>query len=371
MSSSVHKNNQRSLGQGKRALSLLLCAVSVCTLAACVETAFSDLNFITPAAGDADLSAYPPTSTTTSVKKRYRINSEKLLEADGNWNLVEQGREYDPAQANLAARKKVDVHRKNKMNELSPHFKPDALSNQDVKMRVLRLEKNGAPSNDDYDAYEVAETTFVKPSQTVVGQDMIDKITSMFDDAGSIVTPPPLPQRRRIMTAGLANLHPSAITPPQKPMNNMSAALDEVLESIPVPTLKPVLAQPKLKSIVNGAPPQGALAKSTARATAIRAGKHPGKTRMVIEVSDITRYKVAIDHIRNVLRIKMEDTNWAMEPQGTLGGSPLLGSYTARPQNDGSVLLEIRLKAKSEILDTMLLRPNTSSLHRVVIDLKG
>lgn len=368
MSSSVHKNNQKSFGQGKRALSLLLCAVSVCALVACVETAFPDLNFITPAAGDADMSAYS-SSPTPSIKKRYRINSEKLLEADGNWHLVEQGREYDPAQANLAARKKVDVHRRSKMNELSPHFKPNAPSNQDVKMRVLRLERNGAPSNDAYEAYEVAETTFVKPSQTVVGQDIIDKITSMFDGAGGIITPPPLPQRKRVVALRLAKA--PARTPSQKPIRDTHSMQDGFLEDVPVPKLKPVLAQPKLKSIVKSVTPKAASAKSMARATAIRAGKHPGKTRMVIEVSDITRYKVAIDHIRNVLRIKMEATSWAIEPQGTIGGSPLLGSYTARPQNDGSVLLEIRLKAKSEILDTMLLRPNTSSLHRVVIDLKG
>lgn len=104
----------------------------------------------------------------------------------------------------------------------------------------------------------------------------------------------------------------------------------------------------------------------------MRAAMHPSKTRIAFDFSGAVKYKVAIDHIRNVLRVKFDNTAWDQALQGVLDkNSVLLGSYVVRKQPDGSALFEVRLKKKSAIKDTMILRPGASPHHRVVIDLKS
>lgn len=104
----------------------------------------------------------------------------------------------------------------------------------------------------------------------------------------------------------------------------------------------------------------------------MRVAMHPSKTRLAFDLSGAVKYKVAIDHIRNVLRIKFEKTSWDQGEQGSLEeSSKLLGSYVVRKQTDGSVIFEVRLREKTAIQDTMILRPGISPHHRVVVDIKS
>ena len=116
---------------------------------------------------------------------------------------------------------------------------------------------------------------------------------------------------------------------------------------------------------------KGSLSAGTSVINAIRAGVHDGDVRLVIETKNATRYKVAVDHLRNVLRVRLYGAELNIEPQGTLSKSnALFGTYIAKKRSDGSVLLEVRLKKKSQITDTMILRPSVSTNHRIVIDMK-
>lgn len=306
------------------------------------------------------------------------VDSEDLLDADGNWQVVEQGRSLDPAMAHMAARKNVDIGRRKPMKDLTAHFEPDAKSGQDGTLRVLRIEADESDAGlGDIDVAQIepriktSEVSRVPPQRSVfAGLKSMFKPQKYEDtkrvesqehiapaeviDVSNALVPPALPHFRKPSLMQVDNV----IVPARKPVR---ARVISVASTV-VPKKKP--AQRRVRVF------EKEHTDSVSRALYLRSGRHPGKTRLVLEVSSITKYKVAIDPIRNVLRIKMLDTRWAMKPQGTLRGSRMLGSYIAREQKDGDVLLEVRLNAKTKILGTMVLPPTDSAKYRVVIDLE-
>lgn len=367
------------------------------------------------------------------IAQRAQVSSEDLLDADGHWNVVEKGREYDPAQAHLNARENVNTSRRNKMESLSPHFQPDAKSGQDGKLRVLQIGQQD-DVDVDYDMDEenvggsllqkmlpvfgnnsprspvvediAGDESFVvvpkiKPNRVMqdvadvsAGQLETTLITLVRHDSdarivGDIVMPPALPARRKPIQKNvvqddvaqddvLVKAKEEGIIPKRKPIR--AGALPKVVEVdasplendgeaessvgfVPVPTVKP-----NIKPVVLGS---GRVSKQEVFVKNLRSGVHPDKTRIVIEISDVTEYRVTVDALRNVLRVKLANTQWNISKQDKLKGSALLGTYIARQQKDNSVLLEIRLKDKAKIVGTMVLRPNLSSSHRIVIDLKA
>lgn len=369
------------------------------------------------------------------------IPSEALLDADGNWNLVEKGREYDPAQAHLEARKRVNTKSWKTNKDLAAHFQPDAKSGEDGKIRVLKLERQNGARDTSFDEYEVAETSIVKPTTTVAEIDLVKKITDLFGTAdgvpvprakpvkeprvkdvrvvaqqnnkkvsdhprmvGDVIIPPLTPKRKislpvAVSTVAVAqlpikkveaiveqedgraeNLDDGVIVPRRKPLRGVkpsssasqykavkATALIAENSGAPIPVSKPKSRYKTNRNVLE----KGIPSSKTVRLTKVRAGNHPDRTRVVIEVTRATNYKVAVDHIRKVLRVKITNARSSLNTKGTFSGNKLLGSYVMRSLNDGSILLEMRLKSSARILDTMLLRPNTSSQHRIVIDLKG
>jgi hypothetical protein len=338
------------------------------------------------------------------VREPTDVNSKALLEARGNWNLVEQGGAMDPTQAHMKAREAVNVRRRGAKKELSAHFQPDAKSGEDGKMRVLRMERDGQSNGSDTTSiYDLAESSVSKPSHTVAESDLMKKIKALFgeeDDASrsinevsksrpvekevaqvskasGIITPSRKPNQGSLIEAvsnqDVTHMVGGVVVPPALPVGKRAAVTRIVwnqgksaaIGGVVVPRVKP---RTKAEDIVQAKPDTPMLGR--AEAVKIRSGKHQGKTRLVVEVSKPTEYKVVIDHVRNTLRVKLENTHWAMAVQDSFDKSTLLGTYIAREQSDGSVMFEVRLKKQSKIIDTMLLRPNLSSQHRLVIDLK-
>ncbi len=271
-----------------------------------------------------------------NIKQVKDIDTESLLEVDGHWNLVEKSQSYDPTKAHLQARKNVNINRRGKKADLSAHFTPNAKSGKDGKLRVLRLEPQRGVSGD-VSSYEVAD---VKPASVVTRKKPISK-----DFGGVIVTPPAMPKRK--MASILLPVFDDVIIPKRKPA---FAAFDS---GVPIPKVKPLI-----------------IGKGVSVVSKLRAGAYSGNVRIVMEVSDATKYKVAIDDLRNVFRMKLENTSWDISPKGVLKDSDLLGTYVARNQDDGNVLLEVRLKNNAEIVNSMVLRSNKTPNYRIVIDLK-
>lgn len=433
------------VSKDKRKFMILpLMAGAVLCLSSCVEAYDTPLvrppqfySDAPPSSPDDNTQSQIPTTASQPEKKKKakksKTSSEALLNAEGNWNLVEETSENDPALAHQRARDKVDPRRRNVMSELSPHFTPDAKSGEDGKMRVLKLQPNGGAAEDDLgleDGFEVAETSISMPSRKVVKPESSSRINSLFaKESVGLITKAETAEAAEIVAEPekkpVAADQPAARKAEEKGgffdklTSVFSSAEDEIERKPEVQydkntSVTSVSIVPEDSSRVSGAgvvlPPQtparkldnkseaekmpvvvaseSAAVKSESGAQDIisveaqqsgqvhsigmRAAMHPSKTRLAFDFSGAVKYKVAIDHIRNVLRIKFENTIWEQEEQGSLDdASKMLGSYVVRKQPDGSIIFEVRLREKSAIQDAMILRPGASPHHRVVIDLKS
>ncbi len=423
------RGNWFPAGYGRKSF-LTLCACSVFVLSSCVETFdFPELGVLKPATqGNSDWnSSVPPdlsedkfSSSQGGQEKTVKrivykkVKSETLLREEGVWNLIEQSKSYDPAKAHMEARNKVNVKRRKNDSKLAAHFKPDAKSGQDGKIRVLRLDSGKGGYDDVYKDVEVAESRVVRPSNSVAGKDVLGKIASVFggDKAGAEqavaektdvvrhnIIPARKPARRHdvatvagngaAVSAGSTKVA-GGVLPPAMPARKLKAgrsvsAADSDSADAVVSKLKAVVKtaaaqaqgvpEPKVKpKRVSSASRVKAGGQSGGRASVVsglRAAVHQGKVRVVVDIHNETQYKTAVDRLRNVLRVKFINARLDMAPQGSLSRySSLLGTYVVKEQSDGSVLLEVRLKGESEVVDTMVLRSDASSKHRIVIDLK-
>lgn len=324
------------------------------------------------------------------VVRHKKIKSERLLDEDGVWNIVEQTKSYDPAQAHLEARKNVDTRRRKVDSKLSAHFEPDAQSGKDGKIRVLRLDRGKSKSDDIYDDIRVSGRAVSRPSNTVSGGSMFDKITSVFsskeDAEESRVVPPRKPVRGKDVSSsdgvielgahvdGLVHDIPLDKVLMRKPVPRDASLADRVVQSgdgggIIRPPSLPV--RKKEKSRQNNVFENVLDSNGLMTVNDVRAAVHNGNARLVIDVQGGGRYKTAVDSLRNVLRIKFEDARWKADFQASLGASnDLFGSYVANERGDGSVLFELRLKRDSKILETMILKPTGSGMHRIVVDMQ-
>lgn len=414
---------------------------------ACVETgSLSELSIFKPQPAYQSDGTYSSGSSHKNVRllPLQKVSSEKLLNAEGQWNVVEQSRTYDPAQAHKLAREGVNTKSFKKKKELAAHFEPNPESGRDGKLRVLRVVGSDLDDSDMFESYEVANNQVAKPARTVSNSDakptkdkgVVSALSSFFGGAapkissetdsasagaspvvtpsrkpgasskvarsvshqplghkvvnGVVTFPPRLPLRRvttkapRVVAlpASLSSVQASVMSAKPEPKANQGAVQKYAMAKVsgvdvPVPGTKPksgikptqtyVVPQKKQVKIVE----KGRLSDKPVSVVKLRAGAHSTKTRLVIEVSDTTRYKAAVDGLRKVLQVKLENTKWGVANQASFANNGLLGTYVARENKDGSVTLEVRLKKSSEIIESVILRPNKSSAHRIVIDLKN
>ncbi len=390
-----------------------------------------------------------------------KVKSEALLNAEGQWNVIEQSRTYDYARAHMLAREGVNTKSFKKKKELAAHFEPNAKSGRDGKLRVLRIEGGNLDDRDMF-AYDVAadsSVAVVKPARIVSetytkpeGKGVMGALSSIFSggdrDAspktyeepsnkilsssasfvviparkpnrsikvaratshkplghkivkGAVTYPPRLPLRRvSNQKVSIKAPSPVLVEPSSKPTININTKSKANTKSqlqispsktvkdsrlvkmrgvmVPVPGTKP---RSSAKSVRTFVAPQkqktkvvqkGVVSDKPISVVKLRAGAHSSKTRLVIEISDTTRYKAAVDGLRNVLQVKIDNAKWGIANQASFGNNALLGTYIARENKDGSATLEVRLKKPSKILESLILRPNKSSAHRIVIDLKN
>lgn len=322
--------------------------------------------------------------TPRTARTQRKVSSEKLLKADsGQWGMVEKNGGYDPAQMHMEARKRVDTRRRSTAKELAPHFQPDAQSGNDGKFRVLRLEKEGSkPRKTDtvYDEFSTATTQNITSYAP----------NTKFMTNGKIITP--LRKPNAISTT-IPTLNTTAIAPISPLQEKAITHDDDIIRPPEIPVLKRY-PKPKRLSNIPVATPQNVTVrmadngipmpavkpihntehKKQAKAfvSRIRAGRPSDNvTRLVLETSTLPKYKVALDDIRNVLRIKINNTDWNLSPQSQLSGSDLVSSYVAKEDHEGATLLDIRLTTGSKIIQTMTLRPNERAQYRIVVDLDG
>lgn len=301
-----------------------------------------------------------------ATPKDYKTSgvSEELLLSKGNMNLIQQGEDkIDPTQAHLMARSKVNPKDKSKKAELSPHFDPNAQSGEDGTVRVLKVQGDMADADFSGGGAVQQSKNIISPTSKI-----IDDLNSNNQDIMAksyVIYPPPLPPRK----LGGGNALPVVENVILKTAQDKKALERIEIEksgtnkafSAPVPTTKPINTnQSEIYKGINK--------NSVARAQTIRAGENGNQTRLVIEFDTTPTYKVAIDKIRKVLRIKFIDIKWDIAESGSLN-SPSLGSYVVHKNQDHSVIFEIRLKKESTIKSSTILPTQANNAQRFIVDL--
>ncbi|MDH5723340.1 MAG: hypothetical protein OEY94_08485 [Alphaproteobacteria bacterium] len=399
MSTRLTQAQKKNMAQYKtRPAKLTLLTLSCVGLSGCVET-LHDLK--TPEWLKAPSILYEDATTynDNSNANAKNISSEDLLDADGEWTIVEESEGYDPSKAHLQAREKVDPRRRKKMKELAPHFEPNAESGEDHNQRILLVdnhEKQAMPDEDtDSGFLSSLKGLFAAPDSSEKGNPapkekpaiLVNTDYMSSEGKDGIIRPPPLPaakykpfqkisthddetsidtnvldavvsgkeKHETISWNALKTSPAQKTTATSQTLKTVKQKIDSKAQSIPkAKTTHQAQATQEIKSVFN-----------------IRNSRQPGKTRLVLDISGYAEFKTKIDPIRNVLRVRIYNTHWNTEPQGKFVKNSLLGSYVARSDDsDNSVLLEIRLRRASEILGSSILLPSTTKYHRIMIDLK-
>jgi hypothetical protein len=173
---------------------------------------------------------------------------------------------------------------------------------------------------------------------------------------GADAAPVPL-QNEPVIDRAPAVPPTAAATPVPSPLPATTTAQAPPAPLVPTPA--PAAAQP-VPAPVAGAP----------AVTAIRIGEHPGKTRIVLDLSAKTDFTADLDNAEKILVIELPNAGWSAAMQKAFSSSPLLISYDVTAANGGKgSLLALKLKADASILYKDSMPADSGSGHKIVIDI--
>lgn len=273
-------------------------------------------------------------------------SSEHLLQAEGSWAMVEENPGTDPAKLHSQAKTKVDPSNLKPKQHLPDRDLKMAMNHspaqgQDVNYRLIRVERDVQGLRDDF------KKLLPPLSSLIVADKNLDKTIEDIE-AKNAMEP----------ASGMVEMKVPATKATGAPMRMAGAA-----------AYQPVSAQPAPESVV---PVQSETAASAGAnmVSNIRLGEHPGKTRLVLDLSGSSPYKVELDNTEKLLLVQIPGAGWSAQQQKSLSSHPLIASYTAQPAGSGGTTLAIELKKPIKITSESALPPNaTYQNHRIFMDL--
>jgi hypothetical protein len=138
------------------------------------------------------------------------------------------------------------------------------------------------------------------------------------------------------------------------------------------PTAETKVVEPKLK--IDPAPVKVAKAAPKRavgdglRVVRVRTGMHPGKVRFVLDVNQKPTFRYDVDNDEKLLLLELPNTGWDASMRKSLGGNPLIKSYSVQKLNNGTSRLAIELKAPVKVGMAKVFAPNNVYGHRIVLD---
>ena len=101
----------------------------------------------------------------------------------------------------------------------------------------------------------------------------------------------------------------------------------------------------------------------------LRTGIHPGKVRLVLDVSAKTDFSVDIDNSEKLLIVELPASGWKGPIEKNFKKSKLLNSYRVNSFGHNGSILIVQLKKGSSILHKGAIPAAKGKPHRIVIDL--
>jgi len=292
---------------------------------------------------------------TTAAPGERAETTEDILAAEGSWAMVEDRQSAgDPVNLHSNARKQV-----NPANKAKRQFIPEerlagvegSPGGEDVHFRLVRIEREVNNLRDDFDK-------LLPPlSNLIVSDNQLDK--TIQEISARPAHKPPVPEEARVFndtgTTSEALLDSTRKTQaaPLRPLGSASAQ--------PAPAPAPVA-----RAAAPSQPASGGGGATVVRA--VRTGEHPGKTRLVLDLTGASKYRADIDNDENLLLIELSDAGWSAAEQ-KLMNHPLIKGYTTQASGNGGTILALELKKPAKILGSAALKPNAQYGNRIYLDL--
>lgn len=178
------------------------------------------------------------------------------------------------------------------------------------------------------------------------------------------------------------NAAPNMIVPISKPGQAFSERLQSAPLSthtksarfVPTPNNKPderrsQRSVAKLNSQTKQSQDRFSDASFGASVTGFRVGKHPDKTRIVLDVSAPTSFDYKVDNEKNVLILTVEDASWSTESKRVFSSHDLLLAYLAKPGRKKGTNLAIRMKKPIKVLFKTTYPAGDAKSFRIVLDI--
>lgn len=106
-------------------------------------------------------------------------------------------------------------------------------------------------------------------------------------------------------------------------------------------------------------------------ASNVRIGEHPGKTRLVLDLSKDTKpdFKNEIDNGEKLMTVALPGVTWGGPTSGAPKSSAFISNWSANKTDAGGSTLAVQLKKDAKILSTQYLKPEKGDPARLVIDI--
>jgi hypothetical protein len=221
------------------------------------------------------------------------------------------------------------------------HMVPETTQgNKDAMERLARLEKTVTQMQNDMNTMMPVLSRLVAVQTDM--QTMLARLPPAGAPAAASAAPPP-----------------AAMPPPGPPVTQE-----------PVSIAAPAAAPPPVVTPTPATAPPAALKPPAFMISAVRIGEHPGKTRIVFDVSDKLSFSKDVDNGEHILTIDVQGAGWA--GAGTAQPtpkSPLLASWQASPDGQGGTRFVIQLRKPAKILAAEAMAPAAGKPGRIIIDL--
>lgn len=165
------------------------------------------------------------------------------------------------------------------------------------------------------------------------------------------------------------------------PMADAPSALEKPADVKPLAQADgaPVPIAPAPATAENQTPPTtkapvAPAAPNVLNVTTLRVGEHPGKTRIVLDITGGKGGKIIhsvdLDNGEKILVIEIPSAAWSAPATRSFAGAPLIASYKADQNASGGTLLIFQLKAPAKIVyQGQMAGADSSHGGRIIIDL--
>jgi hypothetical protein len=101
----------------------------------------------------------------------------------------------------------------------------------------------------------------------------------------------------------------------------------------------------------------------------IRFGEHTGKTRVVLDLNEITEYGYEVDNVEGIVMIALPDAKWQAGAQSAAFSSPYIESWSYQVMPDGGTALILQTKKPVKISAHNALPGNGAESPRIYLDI--